>query len=103
MTASRQPFGIEIGLAPELCDPLGGNIRMTLLFFGVLEEFLCHCLCVNASGHVIVAFISKHADDFGSQDFVQNADDRLPVGAVGTRDCTLVHMLTGASAELLNI
>src|ERR1035437_320604 len=91
MAASCQPFGIEVRLAPQLGDPLGRNVGMTLFLVRVLEELLGHCLCMNASGHVVVTFISQYTDNLRRQDLIQDADYRFPVRTVAASDRTHLH------------
>src|ERR1700681_1321029 len=89
------PSGLKFGSPPKLGDPLGRNIRVTLLLVRVLEELLGHCLGMNSRGHVVVTFISPYTDNFRRQDLIQNADNRFPVRTVAASDRTLLHMLTG--------
>src|SRR6202035_842953 len=72
-------------------------------FVRVLEELLGHGLGVNARGHVIVAAVSQHADDFRRQNLIQYADHRFAVGLVGGRDRSPLHVLTGTPAKFLNV
>ena len=73
------------------------------LFLGVLEELFGHGLCMNAGGHVVVTFIAQHTDNFGSQDLIEDADNRFAVRAIGAGHRTLLHVRTGAAAEFLDV
>src|ERR1017187_3255838 len=103
------PSGLKFGSPPnwvirtQLGDPLGRNVGMTLFLVRVLEELLGHCLCMNASGHVVVTSISQYTDNLRRQDLIQNADYRFPVRTVAASDRTHLHVLASTPAEFLNV
>jgi hypothetical protein len=76
---------------------------MRLLLIGVIEETGGHGLGMNAGGHVVMTFIAQHTDNFRRQDFIEYADHGFPVGTLAAGDRALLHVLTGAPAELLYV
>ena len=103
VAAHQQAFGIEVRRAIELDDALGDLVGVALLFVGVLQKLLGHCLGVNATGHEVMALVAQDADNFGGQRFVEHAQRGLQIGLVALRDRAFFNVLAGAAANFLDV
>src|SRR5262245_221023 len=103
MAAGCQRLRVHIRLAAELSDPLGEPVRVDLLLIGVLEEFVHDRAGVDARRHVVVPLVAQDAYDLGRQRLVEDAQHRLAVCAVAVGHGTLLHVLTGPPAQLLDV
>lgn len=103
MAARQHALGREIGCAAQLHDPLRDPVGMILFFRGMFQEFGLYRAGVDALRHEVVAFVTKHADQFGRQRLIQNA-----AGSVGVAQITACHravldMLPSTVAQLLDV
>ncbi len=46
-----------------------------------------------------MTLVAQHADQFGGQRFVEQADDFLPVGAIAFGHCAVLHVLPRTFAQ----
>ncbi|MOA52588.1 hypothetical protein D3C78_1759100 [compost metagenome] len=60
---------------------------------GVFEKLFGGHMGFHTIGHEVVALVAQHADQFGGQCFVEQADNFLPIGAVAFGHCTVLHVL----------
>ena len=103
MASFRQGLGVEVRLAVQLGDSFRDLVGMLLFFMGVFKELFCDRLGMNSAGHIVVAFITQNADQFGGQSLVEDANHRLPVCAIVFRDSAVLHVQPGAATYFLNV
>src|SRR5579864_1536022 len=65
----------------------------------MFQEFGCDGRGVNAGSHEIVALVAQHADDLGSECFIQQLDHDLAVGCVAGCHGAFLDVLPRALAQ----
>jgi hypothetical protein len=103
VTAHQQAFGTEVWRAIQLDDPFGYAVGVSLFFLWVLQKFLGDGLGVNPVCHVVVTLVAQHADDFGSQRFIQQSHRRLGIALIAFNYSALFDVLPGAASDFLDV
>src|SRR5262245_5531614 len=76
---------------------------MLLLLARVLEELVYNSLAVDTVRQVVVRLVAQRAHDLGREDLVEHVDDFLAVGLIRIGDRALVHLLTSAASDLVEV
>ena len=103
VTARRQPFRIEVWLAPKLNNASRNLVRMCLFFVGVLKKLGGHAFGIDSACHEVVSLVTQHADDLGRECFVQEFDNRIAVRRVSFGNRALFDVFASALAQRLNV
>src|SRR6266567_1790015 len=95
--------GIEIRFAAELLDAFCDSVCMCALLVRVFLKEICDAAAVHSRGHEVVVLITKHADDFGRECFIQYFDDSVLIEFIAVGDCAFFDLLHCALANFLYI
>jgi hypothetical protein len=100
MAALCQRLGIEVGLAAQLHDALGQLVRVAHLLVGMHEELVGNGRRGQAHGREMVALVTHHTDQLGSQRVIQQLDDVFAPGTEMGRHGAIVQAALGGLQRL---
>src|SRR5678809_731752 len=76
---------------------------MALFFVRVLQEFGGNAFSIDAGGHEIMPFVSKHADQLGGERFIQDSDRCPQISGITFSNGSVFNVLTCAFAQSFNV